>query len=321
MRRSSPMMHCGDCLFRREARGVPPARRLLRIRGFTLVELLAALGISLLLIAAVSASLDIYVRVTSAGQVAIERQQVTRALLDQMTRDVSSVVFYPADASESGEENGETDSEDTETTIVVENSESTDETASLGLLGDSSSLRLNISRPTRGLNYSAPQTATSLSARTSDLLVVTYFLADPGADGLAGAVANQHFAAITDPTERATASRGPAGLARLEGDRMAMDHADVEQDDAALAGASQVIAPEIARLQFRYFDGEQWVETWDSVEMDRLPQAIEVTLGFRDAQAEANAPSGLSSVIPIGQTVRHVIQVPLSLPAAALNEL
>lgn len=296
--------------------------------GFTLVELLAALGISLLLIAAVSASLDIYLRVTSAGQVAIERQQITRALLDQMTRDVASIVFRPAEAEEEEADDGESastgtesNSTETETTIVVQDPQSAVATTSLGLVGDAQTLLLHVSRPLPDLNYSAPQQAESLSARTSDLLSVSYFLAEPGAHGLSGAVANSHLAEISNQADGARASLGPAGLARLEGDRMAIDHADVQQDDAALAAASKVIAPEIATLKFRYFDGQDWLETWDSTVMDRLPMAIEVTLGYRDAQAEANAPTGLSSVVPVGLTVRHVLHVPLSEPAAAVSAL
>jgi type II secretory pathway pseudopilin PulG len=316
------------------AKGVLPRRR----GAFTLVELLAALGISLLLIAAVTASLDIYLRVTTTGQVAIERQQVTRALFDLMTRDVSSLVFRPATTTEAAAEDTGTESStdstsgvgmsgagasaEAETTaITVQDPESAYATTSLGLVGDAQSLLLHVSRPLEDLSYAAPQGATSLTARTSDLLSVSYFLAEPGAEGLAGAVADRHSRGISDPTERVLAARGPAGLARLEGDRMAMANADEELDTAALAEAARVIAPEIATLTFRYFDGQEWVETWDSTAMERLPQAIEVTLGYRDAAGETGAPRGLSGVVPIGQTVRHVIFVPLCDPAAAGSAL
>lgn len=41
---------------------------------------------------------------------------------------------------------------------------------------------------------------------------------------------------------------------------------------------SQVIAPEIRAIQFRFFDGQQWQAEWDSFVQQRLPSAIEVTL-------------------------------------------
>lgn len=303
-------------------------------RGFTLVELLAALGISVLLIAAVSASLDIYLRVTTAGQAAIERQQVTRALLDRMTRDVSSIVFRPAATEEmpteedaggsssgtSNSSSSSSSSSSTTTTTVAADPTTAMTSTSVGLVGDAQTLLLHISRPLEGLNYADPQAAVSLASRTSDLLSVSYFVAQPGADGLSGAVAAQ-ASAQADPAAMARGSQSPAGLARLEGDRMAMDHADQEQDTAALATAAQVIAPEIATITFRYFDGQAWVETWDSIAMDRLPQAVEITFGYRDAVAEAETPSALSSVVPISQTVRHVIVVPMAEPAAAVSAL
>lgn len=306
--------------------------------AFTLVELLAALGISLLLIAAVSASIDIYLRVTTTGQVAIERQQVTRALLDQLTRDISSIVYWVPESTDSADATSSTDSGSsssssssgsnssssggspttttTTTTTTVQDPETAYTTTSLGLVGDSQSLLLHISRPVRDLNYTPAQNATSVSSRTSDLLSVQYFLAQPGADGLAGEVSAQRAQTPTDPAARVSTG-GPAGLARLEADEMAMDHAEVEMDTAALATAAQVIAPEIAAVQFRYYDGQAWVEAWDSTAMESLPLAIEITLSFRDSEAEARTPVALAGVAPIGLTVRHVIAVPLAVPAEA----
>lgn len=307
----------------RSAMGVPPRC------AFTLVELLAALGISVLLIAAVSASLNIYLRVTTTGQAAIERQQVTRALLDRMTRDISSVVFRPAateampteeDAGGSSSGTSSSSSSSTTTATVAADPTTAMTSTSVGLVGDAQTLLLHISRPLEDLNYADPQSAVSLASRTSDLLSVSYFVAQPGADGLSGAVAAQ-ASMQGDSAALARGSQSPAGLARLEGDRMAMDHADQEQDTAALATAAQVIAPEIATITFRYFDGQAWVETWDSTAMDRLPQAVEVIFGYRDAVAEAETPTALSSVVPISQTVRHVIVVPMAEPAAAVSAL
>ncbi|MBL8850228.1 MAG: prepilin-type N-terminal cleavage/methylation domain-containing protein, partial [Planctomycetaceae bacterium] len=192
-----------------------PSRR----AAFTLVELLAALGISVLLIAAISASFDIYLRVTTTGQVAIERQQVTRAILDQMTRDVASIVFRPAETaamaddsatstssdsaagdgatSESGSGSGEDAGSADSTTVTVQDPESSWSTTNLGIVGDSQMLVLHVSWPQDDLSYIAPQSTTSLTDRTSDRLSVSYFMALPGGDGLSGAVAALQASAIT----------------------------------------------------------------------------------------------------------------------------
>jgi prepilin-type N-terminal cleavage/methylation domain-containing protein len=277
--------------------------------GFTLVELLAALGISLLLIAAVTASLNIYVRLTATGEFSVERQQVTRALLEQMTRDVSSIVFTPPESEEDPDEEVSTTEPEP---VEIEDATSSISSASVGLIGDSQSLVLNVSRPSRNLGYTSPLAAASLNERTSDLLSVSYFLASPGEGGLRGAVADNAAGYVTT-----TSSMDGNGLARLEGDRMAIDYADLQTDTELLAGAARLIAPEVVSLQFRYFDGAAWFDVWDSTASGALPQAIEVTLGFRPLIADEEAPQLSSSVPEAEDYVRHVIHVPIAEPYSA----
>jgi hypothetical protein len=109
------------------------------------------------------------------------------------------------------------------------------------------------------------------------------------------------------------------GLARLEGDRMAIDHADLVMDIETLAASAQVIAPEIVNLQFRYFNGLEWVDSWDSTSMDALPLAIEVTIGFQEPPDKDDKLADLTGIVRIGETVRHVIPVPMAEPYAATS--
>lgn len=279
-------------------------RTLTRRGGFTLVELLAALGITLLLIAAITSSLDVYLRLTTTGAQAVERQQVTRALLQQMTRDISSIVFtVPEEESEE-----DPAAEDEAVTIVVEDASSSIASTSVGLIGDSQMLVLNVSRPSPNLGYSSPSAAVSVSERTSDLMSVSYFLAGPGGSTLATAVGENaaSYGTIAGPSDG-------TGLARLEGDRMAIDHADLQMETQLLADAASLIAPEIISVQFRYFDGSVWQDAWDSTAYGALPQAIEVTLGFREPEEETS----LNSAPTVVESVRHVIHVPVSEPYSA----
>ena len=67
--------------------------------GHTLIEILLALGLSLVILAAAYAALDQHWRYAEAGQRQTERMQVTRALFERMSLDLRSVVFRPeADA-------------------------------------------------------------------------------------------------------------------------------------------------------------------------------------------------------------------------------
>ncbi|MDA1052670.1 MAG: prepilin-type N-terminal cleavage/methylation domain-containing protein [Planctomycetota bacterium] len=61
--------------------------------GHTLIEILLALGLSLVILTAVYAALDQHWRYADAGQRQTERMQVTRALFERLSLDVRSVVF------------------------------------------------------------------------------------------------------------------------------------------------------------------------------------------------------------------------------------
>ena len=293
------------------------APRLRNPQGFTLVELIAALAISLLLVTAVIASLDIYLRLTTAGEESVERQQIARAVLSQMTRDMESIVFRaPDETTAEDARSEETDDFAAEPVVEVQDPDAAYTSGSLGLVGDSQSLVLHVSRPSKELSYSSFQQATGTVSRTSDLMSVSWFQASPGSAGLAGEVGN--LAAAAQPNNAARSSSTAeftGGLARLEGDRMAIQYADVASDVQALAGAAEVLAPEIVSVQFRYFDGQNWVAVWDSTASGALPQAVEVTLGFRNqTQRRQDSIHVVSSGIEIGEWVRHVIHVPLSRP-------
>jgi type II secretory pathway pseudopilin PulG len=66
--------------------------------------------------------------------------------------------------------------------------------------------------------------------------------------------------------------RKPNGLARRE--------IDFETPDINAAGAegSNLSAPEVVDCRFRYFNGAVWTDSWDSLERDGLPVAIEATV-------------------------------------------
>src|SRR5436190_16118944 len=73
--------------------------------GFTLVEVLVALSLSTILLTSVYASLSLYWRISSAGQVQVEQAQLTRAIFRQMEIDLGSLIFTPPQpAADTGEE-------------------------------------------------------------------------------------------------------------------------------------------------------------------------------------------------------------------------
>ncbi len=294
--------------------------------GFTLLEVVIALALCLVLLSAVYGALELYARYSTAGREQIERMQVARAVLRRMTSDVQSIVFQVPEAtgeedaaaaeegmsaagestsgSQSGSQAGRGETGSGDESIVVEESEDAYTGTSVGLIGDLRTLMLHISRPVRNVTYLPIADAERVTMRTSDQISVSYFLAESGGAGLSDAVSQ-----LTG-----------SGLARLDGDRFAIEHADVEQETDVLAAEAKIVAAEVVDLQFRYWDGTLWAETWDSVALGALPQAIEVTLWFATSEAASRAPSLFSlTETVVTPSMRYVIAVPLATPAAALQ--
>jgi len=146
--------------------------------------------------------------------------------------------------------------------------------------------------------------------RPSDMKTVAYFMAEEQTGGVGVAAGQRH------------------GLVRRELDRAwacyAAEQGQLEQIDLNL----EPIAPEVAGVEFRYFDGQQWLEAWDSQAQGCLPTAVEITLivartqpgpGFPDSSLVQ--PSLLQSDSSQQITYRLVVHLPAAAPSStnALN--
>lgn len=285
-------------------------------RGFTLLELLVALGLSVLLIAAVYSGINLYWRYSVAGQEEVLRLQVSRAALRAIELDLRSVVYQAPDTSSSGSSgssgssssgsssgfsgsnssgssgsssSGSGSSSSTSTDmLVVSSTEEAYTTATSGLFGDATSLMMHVSQPARELSMQAAGSAMTPTSRTSDLVMVSYYLSGTGTGGVQGGT--------TEP-----------GLARTRGDRMAMMFAGQQSNSAATFGETELLAPEIIGLQFMYFDGLNWLTEWDSTLLGGLPRAVQIELEFAPPD---KAITTLST--PLVQTL--IVAIPLSRP-------
>ncbi len=282
--------------------------------GFTLIEMLIALSLSLVLISAIYSAVSMHWKYEQVGRERIDRAQVSLAVLRLLTEDVGSVMFTPpTNVSQEEEETAEATtssatSPSTSTTTATtpeETATTTDSTqASLGIVGTADQLQLDISQPAREdfvPDESNDQSGTSLPA-TSDSVRVTWGMMTP-------------TTALPDDSGRRSLTVNPA-LARQLADRL-RGVVEVEEDasnSVALSDAS-ILAREVVSLQFRYYDGYSWVTEWDSVVKERLPLAIEVTIGF--IKQDYKQPGSLNlpgqvTIVP----VKHVIHVPSSTPVS-----
>jgi prepilin-type N-terminal cleavage/methylation domain-containing protein len=282
--------------------------------GFTLIEVLLSLGLTVVLMLALYTAFDLYRRVTVSGRDDVERAQIARAVMGKIELDLRSCIFQtPAKEATTAETGSE------ENVVEEINTQDALSGNSTGIVGDLDSIVIITSRPVRSMNYSSILDGENIGSRTSDLRSVSYFLADPAANGLRGTVGNLAIEQIQNQDEDSYS--GVQGLARLEGDRLALNLADEQADEDALAENTQILATEINYLKFQYFDGIEWVDVWDSTEMGGLPQAVEIVIGFRPpADSETTSSTTGSETDFTMDLHRYVVSLPLSEPAVLVQQ-
>jgi type II secretory pathway pseudopilin PulG len=280
-----------------EAKSIHRSGSAVRVRqrsAFTLLELLLALSLTIMLLTAVYSALELHWRFSTLGQAEVERAQIARAVLTKMSADIRSTMFSAStDAyTEDYDSDDDTDDDTEANSIPLDDPEDLYEDmdpdvtdpadayagSSVGVFGDAVSLVLHIRRPYRQVAGADEDVLNPHSQ--SDQKSVSYFLAG-GEGSLASMVAGQ-FQIKNDYED------GIDGLGRMSGDRFTLALADQQGDLVQLASQTKLIAEEINSLDFEYHDGTEWLKEWDSDLQERVPNAIGVTIGFR----EPNHPEG-----------------------------
>lgn len=270
--------------------------------GFTLAEVLVALALVLVLMGAIYTAVNMYRRLSTQGRDDVERTQVARAIQHKLAVDIRSVVFVKPEEESSqeeaqaAEEEALAEEEPTAPAEITDPSETATQTFN-GIEGDSKSLVLHISRPPRFGAYTSALTGVrSVVGQGSDLISVTYLMSSPNGGS---------------PLHQAVASRtGRTGLARIVGDRLAMDTADLAGAHDRIAEGATLLADEVVDVNFEYFDGMQWQTAWSTQQQGIMPRAIRVTLSMRIGKP---APNLSPNQIPV-KFYTFVIPVTVSDP-------
>ena len=276
--------------------------------GFSLIEVLIALALTVLLLSAVSAAVNLHLRFQTAGRSQVNRSQLLRAIIRKMDEDFGAVVLF-VDQSEEEDlttslENPEATADTSDSALTVGGLESAGTPITFGIVGETDFLHLCVSRPLRDLSYDSLYTESPTSGRSNDLLTVTYGL---------GPI---DFNLLIDPRQPKYSTQqqddfGPrptTGFARRSIDLYAFDAA------TDILNPEDVIAPEITEVQFAYFDGTAWLDAWDSRTLGGLPRAVKVTFGLWYPPEDSNR-SGYNYV-GTGNVayVEHIFNVPVSVP-------
>ncbi len=243
--------------------------------GFTLLEILLALGLMLLLVTAISQAISTYVNLSTLGREEVQQAQLGRAVLAQMTKDIRSLVFTPIPEEEmslddlggpeaAGEDGGfESDAAEADTAGPLPT----------GIIGTSNTLIIYARQPDRRGEYVARDEMLSPSERVSDQRLFQYFLAESGGDGVSGEFAREAL--------------GPGvvkdivGLARMDGDQTALATAMAANELDPQVECCSLLAREVIALEFAYYSGGEWLEEWDSTTENKLPQAIEIKISVQ----------------------------------------
>lgn len=263
----------------RAARGQAPrrdARR--RPRGFTLVEMLLATALCAVLLGALWMLLSTYSDLFDKGQRQVERAQLCRALLEQLADDLRCAIQDPLPGT-------------------ADEIAGAAQRRRFGLFGSSRELRFDILQltPQQGnlvpVGRAAGSTQETRTARVPELRTVHYTFQPPAS--------GEESPAAEPGTGDAASPPGRTGLVRSELDfetpLEAVTEPDLAGDLAALGAADAAVdpnaaeelkadddtllwVPEVASLQFRYFDGRGWSDAWNSLERKSLPAAVEIQL-------------------------------------------
>ena len=154
----------------------------------------------------------------------------------------------------------------------------------VGLYGNQFELQIDVSRLPRVDEYQMMQMPDDFGLPNipSDIKTISYFVQD-------GMTSNSQ---VTDDFARAgptTVTPMVTGLVRREVDRSVAQYALNNGLIDSLIRSGELLAPEVAAIQFQYFDGFQWLPFWDSQQMQGLPLAVEVVISIIPAQQSPNA--------------------------------
>ncbi len=323
MRHPAFLLPCGP-----DRRAVTGNCRRQSRRGYTLLEIILALAIAALLLAGLYFALYMQTNNTYSGRRLVERTGLSRAIISRIQNDIlaslgpvdtqlnsnpyantttpssmSGTGSTGSSSSSSGNSGGSGGS--------GSSSQNAGQMFNLGLQGTSTQLSIYASRvPREALQALNPNNAAASGSNNSgsgngapaqpnqgvsDLRRITYWLSSSSPGGLA----RQELLDVTSPSDIANL---PPGISNE---------------------SSYIIHPEVVSVQFQYYDGTNWQDSWDGTQVGsdgKTPQgppvAVAITLtislpsGTRTQQGGQSGQGGQGG--QGGQTFQyyHVVGIP-----------
>ncbi|MCA9201036.1 MAG: prepilin-type N-terminal cleavage/methylation domain-containing protein [Planctomycetales bacterium] len=314
--------------------------------GFTLLEVILSLALLAIAMVLVGGAINFYFKQLTVRQTKIEEAQLARALLQQIARDLrGTVAARSADfasiydlqrglddalaavagttedeegTDEASETDGveETDEEDVSSADALVDSAA--QPIEPGIYGNAFEIQIDVSRIPRYEEYTilSSSGATSTLSNLSDVKTVSYFVLGQGgsmlgsAGNLSGSLGTQSLGAnYQTGLVRRSMSRAQS--------RFASQYASFDQMDNSM----ELIAPEVVSLEFSYFDGFQWMTSWDTQQFGGIPLAVRITLVLQTtADVQRQQQSGPLNSVPTVIDPENIYQLVVHLPAGELIE-
>lgn len=269
--------------------------------GFTLIEMMVSIIIISMLMVAMSSATNVYMQTATDSFEEIERSQIARALLRNMSRDIRSATFVLKEVSDDEEDEDSLDTEEVDPDTAM--ASYTD-----GLFGTEKDLVLYVSRPDADAIYVDAQALQGGTDRSSDAMIIRYLLAESSGGGLAGMLADEAL-------ETTNVTDNIAGLGVMTGDMVGLSNAISVGDLETQLEAAQLLAPEVSDIRFSYFNGIEELPTWDSNVENSMPTAVIIEMTLRTIRPEWDERDPENTPGMLGPTVhRIVVPIPVSEP-------
>lgn len=317
------------------------------IRGFTLLEVTLALALSAIVFMGLGYFVTWQGHLADSRHRAIVESQTARVVLDQMTRELHNVALMAAEDTSLATGNGASNSSGTTAASSTANSTASAAGAASTLPTSSAS-----SNTSGVVESSSSSTASSAQVATTDSMLsgiygtstqvqidthfVPAFLSQLQATqdlslGLAGPSMPdiQSVIYVVDAPQNSTPSLGLDISATVAPHllRGGMPHASktwqlTQGSGLAMQAVAQSFAPHVRRLEFWYFDGIQWLASWDMNLMRRLPTAMQILLWVdADDDSQLVPPAILRNGAPPdsdGGSSGHIFSTVVSFPVTTI---
>ncbi|MFO7905953.1 MAG: prepilin-type N-terminal cleavage/methylation domain-containing protein [Planctomycetota bacterium] len=312
-------------------------REWIAARGMTLLEVMLALALTCVVLATISMAIDLHLRMVDERRDEVERVQLARSVLRIVAQDLRATVEpcstdYSVLTSIAGEaasgEGAERDGAEAsgmdgggmgedESQLAGTSDDPLAEDASAvesgsiassneplpvpGLYGNQYELQLDVSRIPRQDEMQRiieSSLETPLQDIPSDVKTVAYYVHDPDSG-------------LSTGDFRDRAGNPQRGLVRRSLDRAVTLHAAGTASATSLEDVGEIIAPEIAAIEFQYYDGVEWLYEWDSETNGGLPVAVRVTIVMMpedgDMEREAVGSYSSGSALPTSSSDTSVL--------------